>query len=179
MAVWFSSDWHIGHLYASEKRGFGTDLLSHDEKIITSINRYVGKRDKLYILGDVIWRNQSLPLLNEISGIKELILGNHDKFRVQEYLKYFNDISGFINYKEFWLSHCPIHPQEIYRCRGNIHGHIHNNAATTDIGYPYFNVNVDMNNYKPISFDEIDEWFSRIEKENRTNNIINKVSLSE
>ena len=156
--VWFTSDLHLGHYGSAERRGFAT-VEEHDGTIIYNLASLLTKRSKLFILGDVTWHHRYLPLLNEIPGIKELIIGNHDTLHTREYLKYFNRVHGFKKYNNFWLSHCPIHPQEMFRCTGNIHGHIHNGGATPDIGYPYYNVNVDYRNSHPKNYDEIVQFF--------------------
>lgn len=163
--VWFTSDLHLGHSMAAELRGFNNQI-EHDWTIIANLNAVVQKKDKLFILGDVAWSSAGLKLVGEIKGTKELVIGNHDKHTTKEYLKYFTKIHGFRGYKNFWLSHCPIHPQEIFRKKGNIHGHIHNGAATKDIGYPYFNVNTDMNKLCPVNFTTIERWFERHGEEN-------------
>lgn len=151
--VWFVSDLHLGHGHAAKMRGF-TSVEEHDAAIVANL-QVVGRKDKLFILGDVVWNNNSLKLLSDIPGTKELIIGNHDTLTTKEYLKYFTKVHGFRKYKNFWLSHCPIHPQEIYRCTGNIHGHIHNGGATDNLGHPYFNVNVDCNGMNPTNFSTI------------------------
>jgi calcineurin-like phosphoesterase family protein len=157
--IWFTSDLHLGHKGAASHRGF-TSVVEHDWTIISNLNSVVRKRDKLFILGDVCWNNKSLLLLNDIPGIKELIIGNHDTLSTNEYLKYFTKVHGFRKYDKFWLSHCPIHPQELIRGRGNIHGHIHTGGMTGNLGHPYFNVNVDMNNMCPVNLDTIISFYS-------------------
>lgn len=149
--VWFTSDLHLGHPASAEIRGFYS-VEEHDSTIIYNIKSLCGKKDKIFILGDVAWSQESIKLLNELPQTKELIIGNHDTMVTATYLKYFTKVHGFRQYKGFWLSHCPIHPQEIYRCTGNIHGHLHNGAATPPLCLPYFNVNVDYNNYHPVNF---------------------------
>ena len=162
--VWFTSDLHLGHKGVAYHRGY-TTVEYHDSEILNNFQKLIGKRDKLFILGDVAWNNQSLPLIGEIPGVKELIVGNHDTYTTKEYLKYFNKVHGFRGYKGFWLSHPPIHEQEIYRKRGNIHGHIHKGAHTKPLPYPYFNVNVDFNDMKPVNLDTILDWFQEQEHE--------------
>jgi calcineurin-like phosphoesterase family protein len=112
------------------------------------------------VLGDVARDPTSLMKLTEIRGVKDMVMGNHDLIQMSQYLKVFNRVWGLVKYKQFWLSHCPIHPQEMSRMRANIHGHIHNGGATGNIDGPYFNVNVDFNNYEPVSFMEIDKLFT-------------------
>jgi calcineurin-like phosphoesterase family protein len=160
--IWFTSDLHLGHDHAVKARGFSS-VIEHDWAIITSLNSVVKRRDKIFILGDVVWNVDSLKLLKEIHGTKELIIGNHDNTATKEYLEHFTKVHGFRKYKHFWLSHCPIHPQEVYRCRGNIHGHIHNGGATASLGYPYFNVNIDCNQMNPVNFSTILRYFEERE----------------
>lgn len=152
--VWFTSDLHLGHKTAAYLRGFSS-VEEHDAHILAKL-QIVGKKDKLFVLGDVAWRPQSLMLLHDAPGIKELIFGNHDKLQIACYLKVFPKVHGFRRYKDFWLSHCPIHHQEIYRCTANIHGHIHNGSATKQPeDHRYFNVNIDMNDMDVVNFDTI------------------------
>jgi len=158
MSVWFTSDLHIGHPKIAELRGFST-VKEHDDTIIHNISSKLLKRDKLFILGDVVWKPMHLRRLDEISCYKELLFGNHDKLSTKEYMKYFQKLHGFVRYKNFWLSHCPIHPQEIHRCMGNIHGHIHNKAATKPLDKPYYCVNLDFHDLFPVQFETIRDSF--------------------
>jgi calcineurin-like phosphoesterase family protein len=162
--VFFTSDLHIGNKLCASLRGFAS-VEEHDATIIQNINDTVSKRNKLYILGDLVFGKENIHKLGEIvCGNVVAVLGNHDKFKALDYLRYVNDVAGFVSYKKFFLSHCPIALQEIYRVRGNIHGHIHRGAATKPL-YPrwYFNVNVDFHDYRPVCFTEIDEHFRRQE----------------
>lgn len=155
--VWFTSDLHLGHPGTALKhRGFHS-VEEHDEHIIAELNRLVKKKEKLFILGDVVWSNKHLKLLdNIVCKNKELIIGNHDQLMTKEYLKHFTKVHGFRKFRNMWLSHCPIHPQEMYRCVANVHGHLHNGAATPPLPFPYINVNVDYNRFKPVNLDEIE-----------------------
>jgi len=156
--IWFTSDLHLGHRLAAEKRGF-TSVEDHDNTIIENYNSIIGKRDKVFILGDLAFTSVGLNRVKELTGVKEVLMGNHDRFKIHKYLDVVQKIHGFRTYKGFWLSHCPIHPQEIYRCKGNIHGHIHSGAATQNLYLPYFNVNVDFHNLHPVNFDVIMDIF--------------------
>lgn len=160
--VWFTSDLHLGHAYAAKARGF-TDVEEHDIVVTETISRHLNKKSKLFVLGDVAWNRDALKFLATIPGTKELIIGNHDKFKTEEYLRYFTRVHGFRRYGSFWLSHCPMHPQEIYRCKGNIHGHIHKGAGTPPLDLPYYNVNVDFHFYHPVNLSTIQEIFSEKE----------------
>lgn len=159
MSVYFTSDLHLGHRGSARRRGFAS-VEEHDEYIISKL-QIVGKRDKLFILGDVAWKQEHLQQLKQVRGVKEMIYGNHDTLHAREYLTVFQKLHGFRGYRDFWLSHCPIHPQENARWKyGNIHGHIHNNSESSGFDDPkYFNVNIDMNNMDVVNFDTILERF--------------------
>lgn len=153
--VWFTSDLHLGHDLAAEKRGYKS-VEDHDDGIIYTLSQQMNKRSVLWVLGDVAMRMQSIDMLDSILGRKWLVLGNHDQFDIGVYIKYFQKIYGFTKYKEMWLSHAPIHPQEIYRAKLNVHGHIHKNTHSPLLPHPYFNVNWDFWG-RALNLDEIRE----------------------
>lgn len=153
LSVGFCSDLHLGHELAAKKRGFNT-IEEHDLSIVETLKTQCNKRTLLWILGDVAMTESSLDLLKQVPGRLKLVRGNHDNFRINTYLTYFEEIYGFLKYKSFWLSHCPIHPQEMYRCTLNVHGHIHKNSRSPELPLPYFNVNWDFHG-RAISLGEI------------------------
>jgi calcineurin-like phosphoesterase family protein len=125
--VRFIADLHLGHVNMALKRGFNT-VEDHDNHIIQCWNSVVHKRDCTWILGDITMEsNKSYPLLHHLNGMKKVILGNHDRpSDVPELMKYVQCVSGMVNYKGIWLTHCPVHEDELeYRISRNIHGHIH------------------------------------------------------
>lgn len=162
--VFFISDLHLGHrniLKFSGDYRDGDTTEQHDEILIHKINTRVQKNDKLFILGDVVWKGHDLSVLNRIRGQKELIIGNHDTYNITEYQKYFAKIHGFRKFNGFWLSHSPIHPDEL-RGRKNIHGHVHHNYIMKKfLGYPYARderyipVTVEALGGYPISYEEL------------------------
>ncbi len=164
--VYLTSDLHFGSGAMANRRGFNS-VQHHDDTIIGNILGTLPKRSKLYVLGDVGHEERSISRL--AAGIKAkhgmnpivLVPGNHDKKKAERYLLYFDEIIGPRKYRDWWISHFPIHPQEIFKAKGNIHGHIHMTSATGLLEFPYFNVNVDLNNYLPVDFDWIQTWFSR------------------
>lgn len=159
MTVFFTSDLHLGHKLASRSRGFGTDVEAHDRHIIKSINSIVRSKDKLFILGDVAFTNAGLY---HLAGLHcktlELIFGNHD-LSYDRYVPFFQKMGGFREYKNFHLSHCPIHPLEL-NSMGNIHGHVHCSSPNFGaFGDKYVNVNVEATNFIPLAFEEIQKQF--------------------
>jgi len=164
--VFFTSDLHLGHKFGAEVRGFSS-VEEHDEAVLNGLREVMTKRTKIFFLGDVAFTRRGLEKLGEIKkGSFVLFMGNHDQLKAVEYLKVFDDVKAFAKYRNFWISHAPIHPQEMWRCTGNIHGHIHNGAATPPLPLPYFNVNVDFHDYHPIPFNEIKHVFEQWEKDN-------------
>jgi len=162
--VFFTSDLHLGHQMIARTRCFNS-MDEHDGTLVENINQTVPKRSKLYILGDLAFSRNGLQWAKEIKCDNiELILGNHDMYPLTEYLKIATKIHGFRKYKTFWLSHCPIHPNELRDMDGNIHGHVHHFSDTTKIEDPrYINVNTEFHKHKPITFEAIQEQLKNVE----------------
>ena len=158
--VRFCSDLHFGH----KKITSFTDGLRTGEchvenatNIIRNWNSVVRKRDTTWVLGDVAFTREGLEWLGELAGQKRLILGNHDEYPLEEYFKYFDTIHSLVRYKEYWLSHAPIHPAEL-RGNLNIHGHVHQKSIRD--GYSqrdqrYINVSMEAINETPVTLDAI------------------------
>jgi calcineurin-like phosphoesterase family protein len=78
------------------------------------------------------------------------------------------------SYKNTWITHCPIHPQEIRGRQGVIHGHLHGDVVKETIwdeinckniyleDKRYFNVNLDNNDFKFVSHDKIMNYFKTL-----------------
>lgn len=122
--VWFCSDLHFGHKNIQKFRHHVTSEEDNRNQIITDWEKVVTKRDVVYVLGDACFEVQCLVDLNRLPGIKYLIRGNHDRLDTQVYLSVFKEIEGIVKYKDYWLSHAPIHPDEL-RGKRNLHGHVH------------------------------------------------------
>lgn len=161
--VYMASDLHVGHESICKYRTQFSSQDEHDNIIIDNLLSPVSKRDTIYLLGDLFFQD-SKHLIDKISkNVANLkwILGNHDTDRKvrRDNVKYAAtksnvNIFGLLNYKQFWLSHCPLHESEL-RGKFNIHGHLHH---TTIDDSRYFNVCLEHINYKPILFDEIKDF---------------------
>lgn len=163
--VFFLGDLHLGHNNITKFRepyGFDTRE-EHDEAVLSGIERTCGKRDTLYLLGDVYFNHQSYDyaerLLDSV-GHLHLILGNHDfgngnhQAKMREFMEkeYIKTVRSLMKYKDVWLSHAPIHPAEL-RGKRNIHGHGH--YATLDDDR-YFNLSLEnTKNFAPVAYDDI------------------------
>ena len=153
--VYFISDLHLGHdnilLFERDYRE-GEDIEEHDQWLIDSWNSIVTAKDIVYVLGDVAWTRAGLNKLKQLKGNKNLIMGNHDKYFVDEYMAQgFRVRPGVMKYKEFWLSHAPIHPAEL-RGLKNIHGHVHENTLDDP---RYINVCVEPLDGTPMYLEDI------------------------
>jgi len=141
------------------KRGF-KDEEEMNKHIVKEWNSVVSKKDVTYILGDITMEKASQYYwLNELNGIKKVILGNHDEPQhVPELLKHVNNVAAmkYLKHKEFGniiLSHAPIHPCELeYRFNINIHGHVHENTLPDKC---YINVSAEVIDYKPKLLSEL------------------------
>ena len=166
--VRFISDYHFGHKFMADLRGFSS-VEQMNEHIITEHNKVVHKKDITYILGDFTTHNSKYyHLLDKMNGRKIALLGNHDDMEdVPELLKYVEKVGAMFKYKGIFLSHCPIHPQELeYRVQYNIHGHIHENSVKETItkgtryttgknDSRYINVCCEMIEYQPKTLEEL------------------------
>jgi len=152
--LFFISDLHFGHKniinFAGCHRG-GSNVEEHDEWIIEQWNSVVKKKDTVYVLGDVAFSREGLAKCSRLLGNKNLILGNHDRYRVEEYSQYFRVRSGIFKHAGHWLTHAPIHSESL-RNIDNIHGHMHHKKIDDD---RYINVCVEQVGGVPISIDEI------------------------
>lgn len=159
--IWFTSDWHIGHKNILKYRPGFQSTDEHDATLIENYQSLISKRDIVYFLGDMVFTLEGLEKLKSLKGTKILILGNHDYLKASEYLTVFDDIVGPIKYKGFWLSHHPIHQQELYN-KPNIHGHTHDQRILLNDGSPdnrYFPVCPEHHHYSPVSLESIKDFY--------------------
>ncbi len=158
MEIFFISDLHIGHksiLKFSGDYRAGTTIDEHDEWIKDSWNKVVQKRDLVYVLGDVCFNREKLPMFSAMKGNKILIRGNHDEFMTKEYLNYFTEVYGLYKRYGIWMSHAPIHPDEL-RNKPNIHGHVHHKTIQDP---RYFNACVENLKGTPVPLYKVREHF--------------------
>lgn len=164
---------HFGHDWLAKYRDF-YDAYHHDEFLIKSWNSVVkSKKDLTYILGDVTMKDpEHYYQLDRLRGRKIVVLGNHDLPKDVKYLlNYVESVGGMISYKDFCLTHAPIHPDEMGFYRGNIHDHIHHEnkltehlASTSYLDkssviaptlHKYYNVDAKLINFVPKTLDEL------------------------
>lgn len=164
--VVFISDTHWGHRNICKYRPQFETREQHDQAVLDGILKMADKRTTLWMLGDCFFTEESLlnlyALMESFQAIN-FIPGNHDvdtatraKQLKETIVPNVNMVASLYPYKEFWLSHCPIHPAEMRKRTANIHGHVHN-ATLPD--KKYVNVCCEAVNYTPISLEEIRDRF--------------------
>ena len=165
-----TSDLHLGHTNIHKYREGFASAEEHHEIIWDKLATFVTKRDTIIFLGDIAFTQEWLSRIANLKVRKKvLLLGNHDTERdgikIQHIAEAYDEVHGLLSYRNHWLSHCPIHPQELRGRRGNVHGHLHGNmvwqnhswsgdAGMETIDNRYINVCVEHTDYQPITWQE-------------------------
>lgn len=182
MAIFFTSDTHLGHaniikycqrpfLTATEQQMLAdgvkftpheSTVKRHDDAIIDNINACVGKEDMLWHLGDFCWGSKDKARMYR-SRIKcqhvGLILGNHDQHDT-EYVFDTHDKFRSITYgnQEVFLCHYPMRSwNKSHHGVWHFFGHVHGNLADIP-NLLALDVGVDTHDFKPWSWGEIYEY---------------------
>lgn len=168
MTKFFISDTHFGHkgILDFSNRPFET-IEEHDRILMQNWNEKVQPSDEVYILGDLTMSRsgkEANKILKSLNGKKYLIKGNHEKYLNDKEFdrKNYVWIKDYFSFKykhiKFVLFHYPILEWDgYYQASIHCYGHVHNGRTdyfdeTLDEA---FNVGVDLNNYTPISIDEV------------------------
>jgi len=169
--IYFTADHHFGHenVIRHCNRPFAS-AEEMDMALVRNWNDTVAPEDEIYILGDFTMRPaaQAHQYLSQLNGRKYFIRGNHDKFlKGKAFIPYEKDFEWIKDYhvlffekRRFVLFHFPIAEwDQFFRNSIHLYGHVHNSEtsarrlATLD-GHA-FNVGVDVNNYRPVSIEQI------------------------
>ena len=156
MNVWFLGDLHAGHKNIHKYRTQFESEEHHFQVIKENYFKVVRKKDKVFFLGDTAFTKERLLDVAKWTGKKVALLGNHcteKELTVRDYVNAFDDVQGFVKYKDYWLSHFPKHPNELLG-RYCLHGHVHGNTVEDA---RYFNCSLENIDYTPISLDQIRE----------------------
>jgi calcineurin-like phosphoesterase family protein len=150
--TFFIADLHIGHKAICKYRPQFSNPKEHDECIIENWNKVVKKKhDTVWSLGDMFIKNNDYDfdnILHRLNGTIRIIPGNHDYMPYYPKEMIWNGLWAKYGY---WLSHCPIHPNEL-RGKKNIHGHVHYKLIDDS---NYICVCCEHINFTPISLEEI------------------------
>ena len=158
--TFFIGDTHFFHKnimkFEPVFRPFST-MDEHNEVLVNRWNSVVKPNDIVWHLGDVVFGcAENLAIMDRLNGKKKLVLGNHDRFEMTHYMKYFTHIYGVAAYQGFVLTHIPVADSQFWRYKGNIHGHIHSRTMDDP---RYINVSVEAINLTPINFEELSDNF--------------------
>ena len=170
--TYFTADLHLGHknIISSCNRPFKS-VEEMDKTIIDNWNSRVTENDEVWVLGDFSFRAEKNAemYLNKLRGIKHLLIGNHDRSWIGkiDLNKFFVSVDNLscatVNGKSIVMCHYPIMEWSgYYHGWYMVYGHIHNT-----VGQPYWNLivenefmlnaGVEVNNYYPVTFDELIE----------------------
>ena len=184
--VFFTSDLHFGHenIIRFVGRPF-RDLKEMHEALIANWNETVPDDGIVFNLGDVclggsyVWHHN----LEQLRGTQYLIMGNHDYKNYREsYSKYFQMVSQqmyiYVDGVSIYLNHHP------FLCFGgaynkehnvwNLFGHVHSGPGSSNgkdhnrlqyLAPTQYDVGVDNNNFRPVSFWEVKEIIEKQVKE--------------
>lgn len=166
--VYVTSDWHLGHNSAYKWSGNFSSQEEREGNILENYCSSVNKRDHVWFLGDIAFTLKALDEVRLLVGTKHLILGNHDTDRfskeldISDLILTFDTVHGLKDYKHSWLSHAPIHPDEL-RGKINIHGHVHGESIKQWDEFVldfvedkrYYNACLENTDFKPVKYQEI------------------------
>ena len=171
--LFFTSDPHFGHenILKYCHRPFSS-IEEHDEELIRLWNETVPEDGIVFILGDIGFcsENYLKTILNRLNGKIYWIIGNHDWRRITPgIMNRFECITQqmviTVDNKLIYLNHFPFlcYPNSDRHPVYQFFGHVHSGplSGSSDISRlvhlnkRQYDVGVDNNEYKPISFQDI------------------------
>lgn len=177
MAVYFTSDLHIGHNreFIYQDRGFES-IEEHDNAILENWNETVSEDDDVYLLGDVMLNDKEhgLEILRKLKGRIHIIRGNHDTDeKIKKYVECDNVVevvaAAYLRVGKItlYLSHFPtiVSHNKLKKMKHaliNLYGHTHQTTKFFDNGiigeHPYmYHVGVDSHNLIPVTLESVIE----------------------
>jgi calcineurin-like phosphoesterase family protein len=170
--VWFTSDLHFWHKNICKycNRPFET-MDEMNQALINNWNSVVKEDDTVFVLGDMGFcgYDKLEPLMSQLNGKKYLVQGNHDSDKIVFRLYEANIIEEYYKMVEVTIvgdEECP--DQQLTLChfpmidwpnkeRGSwmVHGHQHQLPETPSCSVMHWDVGVDKNELKPVSFEQL------------------------
>lgn len=156
--IFFTADHHFGHgnIVKYENRPF-QDAKEMNDILIEHWNSTVHKNSIVFVLGDFCWNpNEISNIQRKLNGRKFFLKGNHDKGVFAQNWPDIIEIS--IGNKFIVCSHYPMLSwNRSFHGSYHLFGHVHSKYITQP-NLRSYNVGVDVNQYSPVSFKEIDEY---------------------
>ena len=160
--IWFTADLHFLHPKIVGICNRPTTIEEHDEWLLDRINSVVGKKDELWILGDVSMgsKEKTEKILDRMNGQKRLVLGNHDdniklstRFKTIDMIKDFNFNSPSYPNLHIVLCHYPMLSwnRKVHGAT-HLYGHVHGRLPGVGLS---FDAGIDANNWYPITLEQV------------------------
>lgn len=171
----FTADYHLGE---ERLEILGRPFETPEQcalAIASNNNKLVGKKDKIYVVGDVLYKNADpdkwLPYLKLMNGVKILVRGNHDApFSDDIFKPYFDEIipegkglelhgvrtTQVLAPTKIWVTHYPTQGKKDYF---NLVGHIH---GAWKVQLNMLNVGVDVHHFYPMPEEKIQFYYNAI-----------------
>lgn len=170
MKHYFTSDYHFGHtnILKYDNRPY-TDIVTHDNDIIAKHNSIVTDEDEVYFLGDFTFSKDKKyveSLLVRLNGKKFFIKGNHDRSDMiklyHKYGTYLGELAEiFVGEQKIVLCHYAMKVWNKSHCGAwHLYGHSHG-SLFNDPSSLSFDVGIMLNNYYPLSFEQISVIMSK------------------
>jgi calcineurin-like phosphoesterase family protein len=172
--IYFTADPHFNHSNIIKLNGRPfANIEQMNTKIILNWNSCVNYDDEIYILGDFMFNGsgtEANSFLNRLNGKKYLIRGNHDDKFLEDETFDETHFEWIKDYHVLWhnkikivMFHYPILEWDGYFGDSiHLHGHVHNCSKHNEqkermkiLGKKAINVGVDVNNFCPISIENI------------------------
>lgn len=152
--VYLCSDFHLGHKNIAVHRKGVTSEEDNYEQLKENWHKTITKRDTVICLGDMCFTPERLTeFMSWRAEQKILILGNHDTDNVsfKDIANAYDKVHSLLRYKGMWLSHAPIHPDEL-RGKPNVHGHCHYHEVDDP---RYLNICVEHTYMSPVNIEMV------------------------
>ena len=152
--IFFTADCHFHHANIIRycDRPFAS-VEEQDRNLEDNWNATVGKDDEIWVLGDFSFCDP-VPILARLNGRKHLIRGNHD-YKNNRSIKWEQPMVELKHGgRTLVLCH---YPMVSWRASGHLqtihlHGHSHGKYTHSKLA---MDVGVDVNGFRPVSFDEV------------------------
>lgn len=170
--IWFTADLHLGHKNIIDYCGrpWG-DTEEMDQALCDIFERNLKAGDVLYVLGDTSFKWKSAAAFIEtmkIHGVQcHYVFGNHDDKKTRREMRGRCATASYMRHikvgeQKITLCHYPMRMwRDSQHGAWNLYGHCHGDIE--DIGLQY-DVGIDRNDLKPVSFDQLKEIMSAKEQ---------------
>lgn len=171
--IWFTSDWHLDHanIIKYSNRPFA-NVEEQQKVILSNFFIKVKKGDIVYFLGDIAFNSDAFQLFAKqfrqqygTSVEFHYIEGNHEKSIIPEIKRFATSYSKLneIYWNDQPITLCHYIMYSFSKSHFNawqIYGHHHGYVDTKMLG-KRMNVCVELNNYSPVSIDNVAKWMDQ------------------